>query len=181
MKHRSIASLPGMAERTVTVNSVSKAYSVTGWRIGWAIVMDATLCTAIRRAHDFLTVGAAHPLQMAAAKGMSFPMSYFEGLAAEYQARRDVTLEILRESGFDYVTPQGAYYVMTEYPDCGYDDDLAFAMFMAETIGVTPVPGRAFYRSPEHGKQFVRFAFPKKLETLEVVRERMSRIDEFRK
>ena len=181
LSHRSIASLPGMAERTVTINSVSKTYSVTGWRIGWAIVMDATLCTAIRRAHDFLTVGAAHPLQMAAAKGMGFPMSYYEGLAADYQARRDATLSILKGSGFDYVTPQGAYYVMTEYPDCGYDDDLEFAMFMAETIGVTPVPGRAFYRSPELGKQFVRFAFPKKLETLEIVRERMSRIDEFRK
>ena len=87
----------------------------------------------------------------------------------------------LSEVGFRCFEPGGAYYVMTEYPDCGYDDDLAFAMFMADTIGVTPVPGRAFYRSPEHGKQFVRFAFPKKLETLEIVRESMSRIDEFRK
>ena len=91
-------------------------------------------------------------MQMAAAKGMGFPMSYYEGLAADYQARRDATLSILKDAGFDYVTPQGAYYVMTEYPDCGYEDDLAFAMFMAETIGVTPVPGRAFYHLARAGK-----------------------------
>ena len=181
VKHKSIASLPGMEGRTVTLNSVSKTYGVTGWRIGWAIAMDEGITTAIRRAHDFLTVGAAHPLQVAAARGMAFPQSYYHELASAYQARRDMILSILGEAGFDFVTPEGAYYVMTDYPDCGYDDDLEFSLFMAETIGVTPVPGRAFYHDPDLGRQYVRFAFPKKLETLEIVRERMRKISEFRK
>ncbi|MFQ5873016.1 MAG: aminotransferase class I/II-fold pyridoxal phosphate-dependent enzyme, partial [Dehalococcoidia bacterium] len=107
--------------------------------------------------------------------------SYYQELARAYQARRDLTLSILRETGFDYVAPQGAYYVMTEYPDCGYDDDLEFSYFMAESIGVTPVPGRAFYHDPDLGKPFVRFSFPKKLETLEIVRERMAGLEKFRK
>ncbi len=179
--HISLAALPGMARRTVTVNSVSKTYSVTGWRIGWAIALNEEISIAIRRAHDFLTVGAAAPLQQAVVEGLKFPESYYVELAAEYQARRDFTLSIIGEAGFDYVTPQGAYYVMTEYPSCGYDDDLAFSFFMAKEIGVTPVPGRAFYHAPEMGRQFVRFAFPKKLETLEVVRERLGKLGRFRK
>lgn len=179
--HISLAALPGMDRRTVTVNSVSKTYSVTGWRIGWAIALNEEISIAIRRAHDFLTVGAAAPLQQAVVEGLKFPESYYVELAAEYQARRDFTLSIIGEAGFDYVTPQGAYYVMTEYPSCGYDDDLAFSFFMAKEIGVTPVPGRAFYHAPEMGRQFVRFAFPKKLETLEVVRERLGKLGRFRK
>ncbi|MFQ5934697.1 MAG: pyridoxal phosphate-dependent aminotransferase, partial [Dehalococcoidia bacterium] len=179
--HVSIASLPGMERRTVTINSASKTYSVTGWRIGWAIALDEEISTSIRRAHDFLTVGAAAPLQEAVAGALKFPLSYYEELARAYQARRDMTLSIIGEAGFDYVAPQGAYYVMTEYPDCGIDDDLEFSKFMAESIGVTPVPGRAFYLEPARGKPFVRFAFPKKLETLEIVRERMARLEKFRK
>ena len=179
--HKSIASLPGMEHRTVTMNSVSKTYSVTGWRIGWAIALDEELSTSIRRAHDFLTVGAAAPLQEAVVEGLKFPRSYYEELGQAYQARRDLTLSILGKAGFNYVAPQGAYYVMTEYPDCGYDDDLEFSYFMAESIGVTPVPGRAFYHDPELGKSFVRFSFPKKLETLEIVRERMAGLEKFRK
>ena len=179
--HISLAALPGMDRRTVTVNSVSKTYSVTGWRIGWAIALNEEISIAIRRAHDFLTVGAAAPLQQAVVEGLKFPESYYVELAAEYQARRDFTLSIIGEAGFDYVTPQGAYYVMTEYPSCGYDDDLEFSFFMAKEIGVTPVPGRAFYHAPEMGRQFVRFAFPKKLETLEVVRERLGKLARFRK
>ncbi len=180
-EHVSIASLPGMERRTVTINSVSKTYSVTGWRIGWAIALDEEISTSIRRAHDFLTVGAAAPLQQAMVHGMAFPPSYYEELAKGYQARRDMTLSIIGEAGFDYVTPKGAYYVMTEYPDCGIYDDLEFSMFMAESIGVTPVPGRAFYLEAERGKKFVRFAFPKKLETLEIVRERMGKMEQYRK
>ena len=177
--HVSIASLPGMEHLTVTVNSASKTFSVTGWRVGWAIALNEDISNAIRRAHDFLTVGAAAPLQEAIAKGLRFPESYYQELARNYQARRDMTLSILGEVGFDYVTPQGAYYVMTEYPDCGYHDDLEFSHFMAESIGVTPVPGRAFYHDLELGKRFVRFAFAKKLETLEEVRERLGRLSEF--
>ncbi|MEE9198706.1 MAG: aminotransferase class I/II-fold pyridoxal phosphate-dependent enzyme, partial [Dehalococcoidia bacterium] len=177
--HLSIAAMPGMERRTVTLNSVSKTYSVTGWRIGWAIALDEAISDSIRRAHDFLTVGAAAPLQEAVVEGLKFPRSYYDELARDYQARRDLTLAILREAGFDYVPPQGAYYVMTGYPDCGYDDDMSFSYFMAESIGVTTVPGRAFCHGPELGKGFIRFSFPKKLETLQKVRERLSRLGEF--
>ena len=180
-KHVTMAALPGMARRTVTTNSASKTYSVTGWRVGWAIALDDSIATAIRRVHDFLSIGAAAPLQEAVAKAMYMPLSYYDDLARGYQARRDAMVSILDEASFEYATPKGAYYVMCRYPDCGYDDDLAFSHFLSEKVGVTPVPGRAFYHDPELAKPYVRFAFPKKLETLERVRERMRKLHEFRK
>ena len=180
-EHCSIASLPGMGERTITVNSVSKTYSVTGWRVGWCIALDEGITTGIRRAHDFVTVGAAAPLQEAAASALRFPQSYYDELAAGYVVRRDTMLSILGEMGFDYVTPKGAYYVMTEYPDCGFDDENEFSIFLSSKIGVTPVPGRAFCHRPEMGKRYIRFAFPKRPETFAKVRERLSRLREYRR
>ncbi|MBM3947698.1 MAG: aminotransferase class I/II-fold pyridoxal phosphate-dependent enzyme [SAR202 cluster bacterium] len=180
-KHVTMAALPGMARRTVTTNSASKTYSVTGWRVGWAIALDDSIATAIRRVHDFLSIGAAAPLQEAVAKAIYMPLSYYGELARGYQARRDAMVSILDDAGFEYATPKGAYYVMCRYPACGYDDDLAFSHFLSEEVGVTPVPGRAFYHDPELAKPYVRFAFPKKLETLERVSERMRRLHEFRK
>ena len=179
--HHSIASLPGMGTRTITVNSLSKTYSVTGWRIGWAIALDEKITTGIRRAHDFVTVGAAAPLQEAAAVALRFPKSYYEELAQGYAVRRDTMLSILGEMGFDYITPRGAYYVMTRYPDCGYDDDNEFSMFLSSKIGVTPVPGRAFYHDPKMGKHYIRFAFPKRPGTFAKVRERLSKLAGYRR
>lgn len=179
--HYSIASLPGMGHRTITLNSVSKTYSVTGWRIGWAIALDEKITVAIRRAHDFVTVGAAAPLQEASALAMGFPRSYYQELADGYTVRRDTMLSILGEFGFDYITPKGAYYVMTQYPDCGYSDDAEFSNFMSSTIGVTPVPGRAFYHDLDSGKAYVRFAFPKRPETFSAVREKLSGLAQHRK
>lgn len=179
--HHSIASLPGMETRTITINSLSKTYSVTGWRIGWAIALDEGITTGIRRAHDFVTVGAAAPLQEAAAVALRFPKSYYAELAEGYVHRRDTMLSILGEMGFDYITPKGAYYVMTRYPDCGYDNDNDFSMFLSSKIGVTPVPGRAFYHDDELGKPYVRFAFPKRPETFAKVRERLSHLAGYRK
>ena len=174
--HYSIAALPGMGARTITINSMSKTYSVTGWRVGWAIALDENVTVAIRRAHDFITVGAAAPLQEASAVGLGFPKTYYEELAKNYTVRRDTMLSILGEMGFDYVTPKGAYYVITKYPDYGYEDDAKFSFFLSSEIGVTPVPGRAFYHASELGKAYIRFAFPKRPETFEGVKERLSNL-----
>ena len=179
--HYSMASLPGMAERTVTVNSFSKTYSATGWRIGWAVTSNDDIATGIRRVHDFLSIGAAHPLQEAAATALRYEDAYYGDLARGYQRRRDLILPMLRDAGFDFAAPMGAYYVMCEYPDCGYDDDLEFSYFLCREIGVTPVPGRAFYHSVEQARPFVRFAFAKNESTLEQVGERLRRLNEFRR
>jgi len=177
--HHMIATLPDMQNRTITVNSLSKSYSVTGWRIGWAVCLDEKITTAIRRAHDFVTVGAAAPLQEAAATALRFPNSYYKQLAKSYSVRRDTMLSILGEMSFDYITPKGAYYVMTKYPDLGFEDDHEFSVFMSSQIGVTPVPGRAFYHKADLGKQYIRFAFPKRPETFDKVRDRMSKLHTF--
>lgn len=174
--HYSIASLPGMANRTITINSISKSYSLTGWRVGWAIANDETISKAIRSAHDFITVGAAAPLQEAAVTALKMPKSYYAKLAKDYQKRRDTMLEILDSAGFQFVKPEGAYYVMTKYPKGHYSDDLEFAHFLSKEIGVTPVPGRAFYHNPIDGKSYVRFAFPKTEETLNKVAQRLSKL-----
>ena len=113
--------------------------------------------------------------------GLRFPQSYYDELAAGYVVRRDTMLSILGEMGFDYVTPKGAYYVMTHYPDFGFADENEFSIFLSSKIGVTPVPGRAFYHRPEMGKPYIRFAFPKRPETFAQVRERLSRLAEYRR
>jgi len=159
--------LPGMAERTIAVNSVSKTYSVTGWRIGF-ILASAELTASIRKVHDFLTVGAAAPLQEACAEAFAFPESYYQELSAFYLERRDYLLGALEEVGFRCVRPYGAYYIMAEIAPFGWDDDVAFAFHLAAEIGVAVVPGSSFYQ-PGHpdAKKYIRFCFCKELATLE--------------
>ena len=176
-EHLSIASLPGMAERTVTVNSTSKSYGVTGWRVGWTIA-PAQVATGIRKVHDFLTVGAAAPLQEAAATALRFPRSYYAELGAMYQQKRNVLLEMLREAGFECHTPSGAYYIMCDVSRFGFADDVEFTMHMIRRVGVAPVPGSSFYSNAADGRTYVRFAFPKRDETFREVRTRLARLRE---
>jgi len=177
-KHISIAALDGMGERTVTINGMSKTYSVTGWRVGWAVAAPA-LTSAIRKVHDFLTVGAAAPLQEAGAVALSLPPSYYEKLAADYRERRDVLLAGLRRAGFRCFVPRGAYYIMTDIsafvPHCG-TDDVSFTQHLVKDIGVAVVPGSSFYNNPRDGAQQVRFAFCKTLPTLEEAARRLQRL-----
>jgi len=159
--------LPGMQERTIAVNSVSKTYSVTGWRIGF-ILASAELTTSIRKVHDFLTVGAAAPLQEACAEAFAFPDSYYRELSAFYLERRDYLMGALEEVGFRCVRPCGAYYIMAEIEPFGWEDDVAFAIHLVAEIGVAVVPGSSFY-SPGHpdAKKNIRFCFCKEMSTLE--------------
>jgi aminotransferase len=174
-EHVPLASLDGMAERTVTINSVSKTYSVTGWRVGWALA-PPELTGAIRKVHDFLTVGAAAPLQEAASEALGLPDPYYETLAKEYQGRRDTLLPSLRNAGFRCFVPRGAYYIMTDISSFGFPDDVAFARHLVESVGVAAVPGSSFYQSAEAGRQKLRFAFCKKIETLDAAAQRLSRL-----
>ena len=173
--HIPMATLPGMAERTVTINGMSKTYSVTGWRVGWAIAPPA-LTAAIRKVHDFLTVGAAAPLQEAGALALALPDEYYVALAAGYTRRRDRLLPILQRAGLRTHVPRGAYYVMTEIDGLGWEDDVAFARHLVETIGVAVVPGSSFYHDPADGRRQVRFAFCKKEATLDEAERRLSRL-----
>ncbi|MBI4466490.1 MAG: aminotransferase class I/II-fold pyridoxal phosphate-dependent enzyme [Acidobacteria bacterium] len=177
-KHLSIATLDGMRERTVTINGMSKTYSVTGWRVGWAVA-PAHLTSAIRKVHDFLTVGAAAPLQEAGAVALSLPESYYQKLAADYRQRRDCLLAGLRASGFRCFVPRGAYYIMTNIaaflPRYGADD-LAFTQHLVKETGVAVVPGSSFYNDPRDGAGQVRFAFCKQLPTLEEAARRLARL-----
>jgi aminotransferase len=163
--HIPMASLDGMADRTVTINSVSKTFSVTGWRVGWTIA-PPDITGAIRKVHDFLTVGAAAPLQAAAASALGLPATYYHQLAADYRTRRDRLLDILRAAGFECYTPRGAYYIMTDISAFGFPDDVAFARHLVTDIGVAAVPGSSFYRDPASGRTKLRFCFCKKDETL---------------
>jgi aspartate/methionine/tyrosine aminotransferase len=174
-EHIPLATLPGMAERTVSIHSMSKSYSVTGWRVGWTIAApDLTL--GIRRVHDFLTVGAAAPLQAAAVVALGFPPSYYERLVADYRARRDLLLPALRDAGFRLDEPAGAYYVMTDIRDLTDEDDVAFAMRLIRDPGVAAVPGSSFFSRPELGRTKLRFAFPKRIETLQAAADRLVRL-----
>ncbi|MBM4277245.1 MAG: aminotransferase class I/II-fold pyridoxal phosphate-dependent enzyme [Deltaproteobacteria bacterium] len=171
-KHISIASLPGMRDRTITINSISKTYSLTGWRVGWAIA-SSPLTASIRKVHDFLTVGAPHPLQEAAATALRMDRSYYQTLAREYQERRDFLARVLEEAGFKIYLPNGAYYIMTDVGHFGFSDDMAFARYLVEKAGVATVPGSSFYSHSSLGATKVRFCFPKKRETLEQAAERL--------
>jgi aminotransferase len=173
--HVPLATLPGMAGRTVTINGMSKTYSVTGWRVGWAIA-PAALTSAIRKVHDFLTVGAAAPLQEAGALALDLPPSYYAGLQESYDRRRQRLLGIVAEAGFRAHRPAGAYYVMTEISGLGWDDDVAFARHLVERIGVAVVPGSSFYADPADGRRQVRFAFCKKDATLDEAERRLRRL-----
>ncbi|MEO8625261.1 MAG: aminotransferase class I/II-fold pyridoxal phosphate-dependent enzyme [Candidatus Limnocylindrales bacterium] len=171
--HIPMATLPGMAERTVAINSLSKTYSVTGWRVGW-VIAPAPLTGAIRKVHDFLTVGAAAPLQAAGAVAMNLPDSYYQSLAANYLERRDMLVTALDGAGFRTYVPNGAYYVMTDISGLTEQDDVTFAKAMTASPGVATVPGSSFYSRPELGRTKVRFAFPKKHETLVGAAERLA-------
>lgn len=182
VEHLSMAALPGMRERTVVINSMSKTYSVTGWRVGWAIA-PADLTVAIRKVHDFLTVGAAAPLQAAGAFALQLPREYYADLAAAYRRRRDTLCGTLRDAGFRFGDPYGAYYVMTDitpFAHLGHADDVEFTRFLVREIGVACVPGSSFYCA-DHvrelgGHQQVRFCFCKTDETLNAAAERLSRL-----
>ena len=174
-RHVSIASLEGMAERTVTINGLSKTYSVTGWRVGWAVAPPG-ITNAIRKVHDFLTVGAPAPLQEAGARALEFPPGYYQRLASGYCARRDRLVPALVEAGFRCYRPRGAYYVMTDIAAFGFADDVAFTKYLVQEIGVAAVPGSSFYNHPRDGAHQVRFAFCKRPETLDKAAERLARL-----
>jgi aminotransferase len=175
--HRSLASLPGMEQLAVTINSLSKTYSVTGWRVGWAIACEE-LTGAIRKVHDFVTVGAAAPLQEAGAHALALPHSYYEELARSYSKKRDMMLRVLEGAGFRVFRPRGAYYIMTDISEFGFDSDETFARFLVEKVGVAAVPGSSFYRDPRQGRQRIRFNFCKKESTIEAAALRLTRIQE---
>jgi aminotransferase len=162
-----------MRDRTITVSGLSKTFSVTGWRIG-TIIAPPDLTDAIRKVHDFLTVGAPAPLQEACAVGIrKLGQSYYEGLTADYRDRRDVFLSALKDSGFKFSTPEGAYYVLADFGDLSSEDDTTFSKRLARDGGVAPVPGSSFFSVPERGHSLVRFAFCKKIETLQAAGERL--------
>jgi aspartate/methionine/tyrosine aminotransferase len=169
-----LATLPGMADRTVAVNSLSKTYSVTGWRVGWVIAPPA-LTGAIRKVHDFLTVGAAAPLQAAGAVAMNLPDAYYRDLADGYRERRNLLVSALEAASFRVFAPAGAYYIMTDIGALTNEDDVTFARRLTAERGVAPVPGSSFYSQPELGRTKIRFAFPKKLETLNEAAARLAR------
>jgi aminotransferase len=172
-EHIPMATIPGMGSRTVAINSLSKTYSVTGWRVGW-VIAPADLTSGIRKVHDFLTVGAAAPLQAAGAVALGLPDSYYQSLAAGYQERRDVLVAALRDAKFKVFVPDGAYYVMTDVSKLTDEDDVTFARRLTASPGVATVPGSSFYSRPELGRTKIRFAFPKKLETLQAAAGRLA-------
>ena len=172
-RHVPMAAIEGMADRTVTLNSLSKTYSVTGWRVGWAIAPSA-LAGAIRKVHDFLTVGAAAPLQEAGAAALSLPDAYYAELAAGYQRRRDMLLALLEPRGFVCFKPRGAYYVMTDIGGFGFADDVEFSRYLIAEVGVAVVPGSSFYHDPALGRTKVRFTFCKRDETIQEAGRRLA-------
>ena len=174
-QHISIASLEGMGERTVTINGLSKSYSVTGWRVGWTVA-PPTITNAIRKVHDFLTVGAPAPLQEAGVAALAMPATYYQNLASGYRARRDRLMPALTEAGFRCFRPRGAYYVMTDIGTFGFEDDVKFTKYLVKEIGVAAVPGSSFYNRPRDGAQQVRFAFCKRDETLDEAARRLRRL-----
>jgi len=174
-EHISMVSLEGMRERTVTINGMSKTYSVTGWRVGWAVAPEK-ITNAIRKVHDFLTVGAPAPLQEAGAAALSLPAEYYAKLAEGYRVRRDHLMPALTAAGFQCFRPRGAYYVMTDISAFGFKDDVSFGKYLVQEIGVACVPGSSFYRDPRDGARQVRFAFCKKPETLDEAARRLTKL-----
>ena len=175
IQHISMAQIDGMRERTVIVNSMSKTYSVTGWRVGYCIAAPE-ITSAIRKVHDFLTVGAAAPLQAAGAYALSLPVDYYDRLQNDYRLRRDLLLPVLDNAGFGTFIPDGAYYIMTDISAFGFADDVEFTRHLIREVGVACVPGSSFYSVPERGRQQVRFCFCKKDETLMLAAERLERL-----
>jgi len=176
LEHICMSNIDGMRERTVVVNSLSKTYSVTGWRVGYCIA-PPDITSAIRKVHDFLTVGAANPLQHAGAYAMSLPPSYYDELQTEYRRKRDFIVPALHNAGFHCDMPEGAYYVMADISNFGFANDIVFTRHLIQEIGVAVVPGSSFYHEPSMGSQMVRFCFCKKDETLEAAAERLQKLN----
>ncbi len=170
--HIPIMTLPGMRDRTVLISSLSKTYTVTGWRVGW-VLASPDLSDSIRKIHDFLTVAAAAPLQAGGVTALSMPSEFYAEIAREYQKKRDLMLSALTGAGFRCYAPQGAYYIMTDISGFGFPDDMTFMAHMAERAGVVAVPGSCFFKDPASGAQNVRFCFCKKYETLEEAKNRL--------
>jgi aminotransferase len=177
LTHVPMASIEGMADRTVTINGLSKTFSVTGWRVGWAIA-PADLAGPIRKMHDFLTVGAPAPLQEAGVTALSLPESYYREMAAGYARRRKMMCDILERHDFRFEPPQGAYYVMTDIAHFGFDSDIEFARHLVTEVGVAVVPGSSFFNDRHAGRTKVRFVFSKKDETLLEADRRLARLQQ---
>ena len=176
-QHIPMATLPGMAERTVTISGASKTFSVTGWRVGW-IVAPPELTAGIRKVHDFVTVGAPAPLQEAVAAGLAMGRPYYDSLSAEYRKRRDLLVPALEAAGFAPRKPEGAYYVLCDITPFGFDDDTTFAHWLVSEVGVAGVPGSSFYSEPALGKHLIRFTFCKTNDVLTAAAERLMRTRE---
>lgn len=174
-RHVPPITLPGMRDRCVLVNSLSKTYSVTGWRVGW-VIAPPELTASIRKVHDFLTVGAAAPLQQAGVTALNLPDAYYAELARSYQQKRDALVSILEDAGFRCYVPKGAYYVMCDISNFGFPDDVVFARYLVEEIGVGAVPGSSFFSDPSDGAHMIRFCFAKKPETLAAAGERLRKL-----
>jgi aminotransferase len=177
--HISPGRLEPLRERTITISGLSKTFAITGWRLGY-IIAPARLSAAVRPVHDFLTVCAPTPLQVAAVAALNLPQSYYHEMTTDYHKRRDLMMEILYDLGFIASMPEGAYYILADYsqmkiPQAQWDS-MRFATWLVEEVGVATVPGRIFYSLPGYGEKSVRFAFPKKLSTLEAARERLQRV-----
>ena len=176
-RHLSIATLPGMADRTVTISGLSKTYSITGWRLAYTVACER-LTSAIRKVHDFLTVGAPHPLQEAGAAALKLPAKFYADLSTMYERKRGTLLDALNAAGLKCRSPQGAYYIIADIGHLGFADDFAAADFLLDQVGVAAVPGSSFYRHPELGKRKIRFTFSKSDETLAAAAERLSKLNE---
>lgn len=180
-RHVSLATIPGMEQRTITINSISKTYSVTGWRVGWAIAQEP-ITQRIRKVHDFLTVGAPTPFQHAAVAALAFPEEYYVGLQAHYAEAREFLFGALQRAGFRCSPPRGAYYIIADttglMAKLDAADDFAFSRTLIDIAGVATVPGSSFYSRPEKGQTQVRFCFCKKWETLHAVKYALDRLSE---
>jgi aspartate/methionine/tyrosine aminotransferase len=174
-RHVSMATLPGMRERTITLNALSKTYSVTGWRVGYAVAAPE-VSNAIRKMHDFLTVGAAAPLQEAGVTALRMPEDYYRRLSTDYERRRDLMLRSLSAAGFGCYKPRGAYYIMTDISGFGFPNDVEFAQYLVREIGVAVVPGSSFYSDAVAGSQQVRFCFSKTNATLDEAARRLGKL-----
>jgi aminotransferase len=174
-QHVGMASLPGMKDLTVTINGLSKTYSVTGWRVG-IVIAPEDITNAVRKMHDFLTVGAAAPLQRAGITAMQLPQAYYDDLSLKYDEKRKLMMGILDEAGIKYFRSQGAYYVFSDISEFGYKTDVEFTHFLMKDIGVAVVPGSSFFSRPELGRKFVRFCFAKKPETLRAAQLRLQKL-----
>ena len=173
-RHTPIMTLPGMRNRTILINSLSKTFSVTGWRVGW-ILAAPDLCESVRKVHDFLTVGAPTPLQHAGVAALSLGEDYYAKLALSYTEKRDRMLGMLNRAGFQCIRPKGAYYIMADFSNFDFPDDFAFARHLLEK-GLAAVPGSSFFTHPEDGRSLIRFCFCKKPETLDAAEACLSRL-----